>query len=78
MDTFYYITGQCVGANEVSEFPAVGLQDGMTVALPQKFSFRYETDLVSYLKDGVHVVCIDHRGHVELLCQVADEAVDKN
>jgi hypothetical protein len=38
-DTFYYITGQRVGANKVSEFPAVGLQDGMTVALPQKFSF---------------------------------------
>ena len=50
----------------------------MTVTLPYHFSLIYETDPVPYLKDGVHVVGVDHRGHVEFPGKVADEAVDKD
>ena len=54
------------------------MQDGVTVALPYHFSLIYETDPVPYLKDGVHVMGVDHRGHVEFPGKVADEAVDQD
>lgn len=38
MDTFYYITGQGVCANEVSEFLTVCLKYRMAVSLPLEFS----------------------------------------
>ena len=50
----------------------------MTVALPKHRSLVDESDLVSYFKNGVHVMGIDHSGHIELLRQVADESVDKD
>ena len=72
------VAGQCVGAYEVAQFTAVGVEDGVAVSLPEHGASGYETDLVAYLENRVHVVCVHDCGHVEFLCKVADEAVNQD
>ena len=49
----------------------------MTVALPKDASLVEKGNLVAYFQNGVHVVGVDHRSHVELLGQIADETVNE-
>ena len=67
-----------VGADELSEFAALGLQDRVLVALPYERSLMYESDPVADFEDRVHVVRVHDGRHVELLCQVVDEPVDED
>lgn len=77
LSTFDDVSGKSVGADEIAQFLAVCLEDRISVALPQKRPLAYEADLVTDFEDGVHVMSIDYRGHVELLCKVVDQAVDQ-
>ena len=48
---FNYITSQCVGTNEFSQFCAISVEDRVLVSLPDQRAFVHECDLVSDLKD---------------------------
>lgn len=78
LSAFDDVSGKSVGTYEVAQLLAVRLENRVSVTLPQERTLAYETDLVSNLQDGVHIVGIDYRGHVELLCKVVDQAVDKD
>lgn len=78
LSAFDDVSGKSVGADKVAQLLAVCLENRVPVALPQERTLAYESDLVSDLEDGVHIVGVDYRGHVELLCKVVDQSVDQN
>ena len=73
-----YISCKGVCADKVAQLLAFCIQYGVPVTLPEKFSFIYETYVVSYFEYGIHVMSVHDSSHVELLCQVTDQSVYQN
>ena len=78
LPAFDDVACESVCTHEVKHFLTVGLEDGVLVSLPKERSLVDESDLVSDFKDGVHVVGVYDRCHVELLGKVIYETVNKD
>ena len=76
--SFHNVSGKGIGTDEFPQIGIVRAEDGMSVTCPRYCSPVYETDVVSCLKHGIHIVSVDDSGHVEFLRQFADEFVDKD
>lgn len=74
---FHNVAGERIGADELLERCAVGVEYGVPVPLPGYGAGIYEADIVTYLEHRVHIVGVYHGGDVELLGQIAYEFINK-